>query len=360
MKKILGAGAALSLVALLYMLLWPVPIDPVAWQAPVDRGLVDPFAPNKLLQSATAIDLGEFEGPEDATFGHDGLVYATTRSGHIIRIRNRSVEEFAFVDGQPLGIETADDGSLIVANSFYGLQRVDTDGQVTELYGPGDERQDIFANNLAIGSNGVIYFSEASSKFSAREYGHTMDATLFDIMEHGGHGSVYAFDPATGEVRTLLDGLAYANGVAISESGDFLLVVDMANYRILKHWLDGPREGSTEVLLDNLPGFGDNLKTGINGRFWLGFANPRNAIVDRYSDKPWVRKVIQRLPTFLRPSPVRSSHVIAFNGDGEILMNMHDPNARHPMLTGVLETQRSLYLTTLLGKQLPVIAKSDL
>jgi hypothetical protein len=54
------------------------------------------------------------------------------------------------------------------------------------------------------------------------------------------------------------------------------------------------------------------------------------------------------------------SHVIAFSGEGEILMNMHDPDARYPMLTGVLETQTHLYLTTLTGKYLPVIAKKDL
>ena len=41
-------------------------------------------------------------------------------------------------------------------------------------------------------------------------------------------------------------------------------------------------------------------------------------------------------------------------------MNMHDPDARYPTLTGVLETQRNLYLTTLYGNVLPVIAKKDL
>ncbi len=41
-------------------------------------------------------------------------------------------------------------------------------------------------------------------------------------------------------------------------------------------------------------------------------------------------------------------------------MNMHDPAARFPTLTGVLETQTNLYLTTLYGGALPVIAKQDL
>ena len=358
MTRILGFVGALLAGAVLYLLLWPVPIDPVAWHAPVDHGLVDPFAPNDLLKTASAIELDPFEGPEDATLGHDGFVYATTLSGHVIRIRNRRVEEFAFTGGRPLGIETAGDGSLIVANAYTGLQRVDMNGDVTFLH--GGEDADVFANSLAVAEDGTVYFSETSRKFGAKEYRDTLDATLFDIMEHGAHGSVYSYDPASGEVDTVLDNLSYANGVAISDSGDFLLIVEMNEYRVLKHWLAGPQKGRTKVLLDNLPGFGDNLKTGLNGRFWLGFAAPRNAIIDRYSGNPWVRKLIQRLPAFVRPEPEMRSHVIAFNGDGEILMNMHDPDARYPMLTGVLETQTNLYLTTLIGKHLPVIAKKDL
>jgi hypothetical protein len=93
-RKALATAAALLPTLIAYLLLWPVPIDPVAWSAPVDRGLIDPFAPNKQLQAAKAIDLGEFTGPEDATLGLDGYVYATTESGHIIRILERRVEEF--------------------------------------------------------------------------------------------------------------------------------------------------------------------------------------------------------------------------------------------------------------------------
>ena len=358
MKKLSWIVGLPALAVLLYLLLWPVPIEPVAWQAPIDQGLVDPYAPNKLLQAATPIDLGEFEGPEDATLGHDGAVYATTLSGHVIRIRNGEVEAFAFAGGRPLGIESDADGSLVVANSYTGLQRIDQDGSVTNLYG-GEDR-DVFANNLAIGPDGKIYFTIASRKFGAKAFRDTMESTLFDVLEHGGHGQLLAYDPASGQASVILDNLAYANGVAISEAGDFLVVVEMNEYRILKVWLEGPRQGRTEVLLENLPGFGDNLKTGLNGRFWLGFAAPRKTIVDKLSDKPLLRKMILRLPKFVRPAADESSHVIAFNGDGEVLMNMHDPDARYPTLTGVLETSGNLYLTTLYGKVLPVIAKRDL
>jgi len=359
-QKGLQIGAALLLIAVLYLGLWPVPIEPVGWNAPADRGFVDPFESNDLLKAAAAIDLGEFEGPEDATLGRDLYIYVTTLSGQIVRIRSRRVQPFAFVDGRPLGIETAADGTLIVANSFLGLQSVDSEGNVSTLLDSIDGTVPVYPNNLAIARNGEIYFTEASSKFGADKYRGAYNASLLDIMEHGGHGSVIAFDPANGVARTLLDGLNYANGIAISDDNSFLVIAETGSYRVIKYWLSGSRQGETEVLIDNLPGFPDNIKTGLNGRFWLGFAAPRNQLLDKLSDKPWLRKVVQRLPATLRPRAVPSSHVIAFNGEGEILMNLQDPQARFPTLTGVLETNRSLYLTTLFGHDLPMIAKSDL
>ena len=360
LKSTLAALGVLLLLLALYLVLWPVPVDPVAWQAPVDRGYVDPFLPNDQLRTSTSINLGEYEAPEDATFGSDQRVYVTTRNGMIVRVQNRGISEYADVGGRPLGIEADQDGSLLVANSYLGIQRVTADREILTLLDEIDGVPLNYANNLAVGRDGTIYFSQSSDKFGAREFGGTFEAALLDILEHGGHGSVYAFDPATGDVTQLLDGLNYANGVAISDDDSFILVAETGHYRIVKYWLSGERRGQREILIDNLPGFPDNIKSGLNGRFSIGFAAPRNALIDRLSDKPFLRKMIQRLPASMRPRAEPFSHVIAINGDGDVLMNMHDPDARFPTLTGVLETRDTLYLTTLFGNELPRIAKRDL
>jgi sugar lactone lactonase YvrE len=332
----------------------------VSWQAPVDRGYIDPFAPNNLLKATTGINLGDFAGPEDATLGHDGRIYVTTDSGAIIRVQNRGISEFVNVGGRPLGIETDRDGSLIIANAVLGLQRVSRDGSVTVLVDEFEQQPLENANNLGIGPDGVIYFSQSSTKFTASRFGGSYEASLLDILEHGGSGNVYAFDPVGGVITRLMTSLNYANGVAVSEDGSFLLVAETGEYRILKHWLSGELQGDTEVLIDNLPAFPDNIKSGPNGRFWIGFAAPRNQLLDQLSDNPFARKVIQRLPAALRPKAEPFSHVIAVNGNGDVLMNLHDPAARFPTLTGVLETRDALYLTTLFGHRLPLIKKRDL
>lgn len=359
-RGLLIAGAILTSVAL-YLLLWPVPIDPVAWDAPKDAGFIDPFGDDDRLKRARAIDLGEHEGPEDLTGGRDGRLYVTTKGGKILQIDGfGNVRVFADVGGRALGIETDADGSLVVANAYVGLQRVATDGSVETLLSEIDGKPLMYANDVAIADDGVVYFTEASTKFSASEAGGTYEGALLDIMEHGGHGLVIRFDPATADARVILDGLNFANGIAISEDQSFLLVSDLGSYRILKHWLSGPSAGSTEVLLDNLPAFADNINNGYNGRFWVGMIAPRNALLDRLSNRPLLRKMVQRLPAALRPKAIPHTHVVAIDGDGEVLMNLRDPAARYPSLTGAYETRDALYLAALFGDKLPVLDKDDL
>ena len=359
MKNALRVVAAFLILAIAYLSLWPVPIDPVAWHPPVDRGYVDPYASNNLLRPATGIDIGSYQGPEDATLGRDGI-FVTTTDGAVLRIRNRTVSEFARPGGKLLGIVADQDGSLVVANAYKGLQRISLDGRVQTLVDKIDDEPLVYANNVDIGPDGSIYFSEASSKFGAEAWGGTYEASLVDIIEHGGHGRIFHYDPQTGLVRTLMSGLNFANGVAVSEDGSYLIIAETGAYQIHKYWLTGEHASTSEILIDNLPGFPDNVTRGLHNRFWIGFASPRKPIVDNLADKPFLRKVVQRLPAFMRPEATPFSHVIAINGNGEVLMNLHDPSARFPTLTGVLETRDTLYLTTLFGNQLPRLAKQDL
>jgi len=361
MKRVWAIAALVVAILGAYLLLWPVPVDPVAWEAPIDEGLVDPFAENDLLERAQAIDLGEHHGPEDVALGPDRQLYATTAGGAILRIDFRgNVSEFTDAGGRPLGIEAAADGSLIIANAYLGLQRVMQDGSVVSLLAEVNGRPLVYADDLAIANDGTVYFSEASTKFGAEQYGGTYPAALLDILEHGGHGQIIEFKPATGESRVIIDELNFANGVAISDDQQYLVIAETGSYRILKHWLQGPNAGSTEVLLDNLPALPDNINNGRNGRFWIGMVAPRVTRLDELSGRPLLRKILQRLPAALRPKALPYSHVIAINGDGEVLMNLHDPAAQFPTLTGVLETGRSLYLTTLFGHVLPRLDKNKL
>ncbi len=357
-------GAILAIVAafLIYLLLWPVPIDPVAWEAPVDAGLVDPFEPNDRLRKARLIDLGSHQGPEDIAEGGDGLIYTATNGGQVIRFdaTGNHIEVFAETGGRPLGLEFDSDGNLLVANAYLGLQRISPDGTVEVLSDEYEGKPILYADDVAVANNGMVYFSDASSKFGAMKTGGSYEASLMDLMEHGGHGRIYRYDPTTGETSIILDGLNFANGVAISGDQQYLMINETGSYRVLRHWLEGPDAGDTEIAIDNLPGFPDNINNGLNGRFWVGLIAPRNKLLDDMSGKPWLRKLVQRLPASVRPKAVPSSHVIAINADGEVLMNLQDTSARMPALTGVFESRNTLWLSSLFGNRVGKLDKRDL
>lgn len=361
-RRLVSGVVALLAALLLYLLFWPVPIDPVAWDAPTNHGLVDPFAPNDRLGKSVLIDLGEHNGPEDVAGGPDGHLYTGTSDGRILRINpdNRQVEVFADTGGRPLGLEFDAAGNLIVANAYLGLQRVSQDGIVDVLTDSYNGQPITYADDVAVAADGMIYFSDASSKFGAFKSGGSYEASLYDLLEHGGHGRVFSFDPGTGATAIVMTGLNFANGVAVSDDQTFLVVNETGTYRALKHWLIGPQKGETDVLIDNLPGFPDNVNNGLNGRFWIGLVAPRNDLLDRLSGAPWLRKVVQRLPAVVRPKAVPSSHVIAVNEQGEVLMNLQDTGARVPALTGVYESTTHLWLSSLFGNRVAGLDKRDL
>jgi len=102
------------------------------------------------------------------------------------------------------------------------------------------------------------------------------------------------------------------------------------------------------------------VNTGLDGRFWIGLVAPRNDLVDALSDKPCLRKIIQRLPAFIRPTAIPSSHVIGISGDGKVLMNLQDTAARFPAITGAYEIHDKLFLSSLFGHELAILDKANL
>jgi sugar lactone lactonase YvrE len=362
LRSTAGVVAAILVVLLFYLFLWPVPLDPVTWNPPADAGLADPFEQNDRLRATRLIALGAHEGPEDIAGGPDGLLYTATGDGKILRFNQsgNNVEVFADAGGRPLGMEFDGDGNLIVANAILGIQLITPQGVVSKLVDEYNGKKIVYANDIAVADDGIVYFSEASTKFGAGEFGGTYGASLLDILEHGGHGRVFRHDTASGETSIVVDALNFANGVAVGEDQQYLMINETGSYRTLRYWIRGPAAGTTEVVIDNLPGFPDNINNGLNGKFWIGLVSPRNGLLDKLADKPWLRKVVQRLPAVVRPKAVPSSHLVAIDGNGVVLMNLQDTSARLPALTGAYETRDAIWLSTLFGNRVGLLNKQNL
>ena len=359
MKKLTGAVIFIVII-IIYLLTWPVPIAPVAWQPPPDPGYTGPFEVNTRLANIEKLSIEGAHGPEDIALDADGRIYAATHEGFIVRLENSNAEPEKWVNtgGRPLGIDFDGNGNLIVADGYIGLLSIAPDGKITTLVTSVDGIPLGFTDDVDVAADGKIYFSEASSKFNAKTYG-PLAASMLDLMEHGGHGKLIVYDPKTDKASTLISGLSFANGVAVSPDQSYVLVNETGNYRVLRYWITGPKEGTWEPLIESLPAFPDNISAGYDGRFWIALVAPRNPLLDSLADKPFIRKIIQRLPEAIKPKAAHYGHIIAINGNGEVVANLQDPNAACPVNTGVTETSQYLYIGSLVTDFIARLPKSE-
>jgi sugar lactone lactonase YvrE len=355
--KRLGYGLGAILSALLaWLLWWPSPIASVAYQPPPKPALEGPVAPNRLLESAELLALGQVAGPEDVEIDRSGNIYAGTLDGRIVvfhdgaggdyvvpgkpiqHVKGGEVKTLATTGGRPLGIATAPNGDLIVADAVKGLLSVSPDGRITTLPTDVAGKPVHFADDLDIARDGTIYFSDASDKFG-------IDGYLYDMLEGRPHGRLLRYDPTTKTTTVLLSDLYFANGVALSQHEDFVLVNETYRFRVTRYWLKGDRAGKSEVFVDNLPGYPDNITSNRRGTFWLAIVTVRNDTGDWLSPHPFLKNALAKLPRTFLPKPQAYGFVIKLDETGRILQSFQDPSGEHvPAITSVVEHDGYLYL----------------
>jgi sugar lactone lactonase YvrE len=355
-------------LAVLYLLYWPVPIRPLAWQPAVDPGYAGPHAPNTRLVDLRMIDLHGEEGPEHVRIGPDGQLYVAVASGKILRMDPDGGRQqvYASTGGRVLGFDFDAAGHLIAADAMKGLLSIAPDGQVTLLTDRVGDASILYANAVVVAKSGKIYFSDASMRFAPRDWGGTFEASVLDILEQAATGRVLEYDPATKTTRVVARGLSFANGVALSADERSLYVNETGQYRVWKVAVTArdlelaplAHSGGTTVgaeagvLFDNLPGYPDNLMRGLDGRIWVGLVKPRNPKVDQLALKPWLRSLTLRLPRALWPIPKAYGHVFAFNEAGQVVADLQDPSGSYPETTSVTETPGRLYVHSLHAREL--------
>jgi sugar lactone lactonase YvrE len=292
-------------------------------------------------------------GPEDVAVREDGTVYTGVADGRILRLTPEGgVETVADTGGRPLGIEVHPDGDLIVCDAYRGLLRVDpSTGRHTVLVDEVDGERMLLCDNAAVAGDGTVYFSDSSRRFTLAHW-------RADLMEHSGTGRLLRRDP-TGRVEVLLSGLQFANGVALAADGSFVAVAETGAYRVTRLWLTGPRAGQTDTLVDNLPGFPDNLSTGSNGLLWIAIPSPRNPLLDwAHARSPWVLRTIWGLPPGLQPPPEHTTWVMAVDPDGRVVRDLQGRHGYH-MVTGVREHGGTLYLGSLIDTSVAAVPLGD-
>ena len=349
LKKISWLLVAVMVLLVLYFLFWPVPIDPIAWKAPPNPGFTGPFETNEVLKDLERLDISGNHGPEDIALDAQGRIYAATHDGNIVRLEpdGSSPTNWINTNGRPLGIDFDQQGNLIVADAVRGLLSISPDGTITELSTSAAGVPLGFTDDVDVAADGKIYFSDASTKFLPKVVGDTYIASRLDVIEHGGNGRLLVYDPAVQTTTVLLRDLNFANGVAVSHDQTYVLVNETGSYRVTRYWIAGRKKGTSDIFLDALPGLNDNISTGLDGRYWIALMSMRVDILDRLSGKPFLRKMLLRIPDFLAPQAIPYGHVMAVNAQGDILMSLQDPTGAYPFTTSAVETDDYLYVGSL-------------
>ena len=323
-------------------------VHPVKWVPPPDPGLAGEYEENDLLASVERWDTPG-DGPEDVVVDGEGQVFCGLANGRIVRLPPGGGVPtiIAETGGRPLGIELLDDGSLLVCDAHRGLLRIEG-GSVEVLADSYDGERFLFTNNAAVASDGSIYVSVSSRRFPLDEF-------RSDLIEHSNTGRLFRYLSDSGNLELLLDGLSFANGVALSRDDSFVAFAETGEYRISRLWLTGDRAGTREALVDVLPGIPDNLSTGPDGTIWAAMFTPRNRQLDLLMPRPRIRKVVAMLPEKIQPQPVRHGFVVGYDAAGQVVHNLQDPAGVYAPITGVRQHGGRLYLGSLTEPALGVI-----
>lgn len=343
-------GILLVIVALIaaYLLLWPVPFEPVVWK-PVAAPSAEAYPDHGQLRNIERLADGIGIGPEGIAIDHKGQIYAGYADGRVMRFDGDGGDPvlLANTGGRPLGISVGDKG-VFVADARRGLLQIKDDGSVMVLSTGADGQPFRFVDDVAQSPvDPYLYFTDASARFG-------IDDLMADVLEHGDSGRLLRYDPATGETKTLMRGLHFANGVVVGPGASYLLVSETNEYRIWRYWLKGVKAGQQEIFVDNLPGFPDNLS--ISGdHVWQALYAPRKPALDTLADRPKLRKLAYRLPKFLQPKPVLHSWVLSFDFNGKLVRDLQyggdpsDADAPKPYgpITSVRQVGDTLYFGSL-------------
>src|SRR2546421_4152407 len=133
-RKILFTVLSLAAIVVLYLLLWPVPIEPAAWQPQPAPPLAGVYESNSRLAWAERLAVGG-HAPEGVAVAPDGRIYAGVEGGRIFRLQPDGTRPEVFADtrGRPLGLDFDRDGNLVVADAYQGLLSIARDGSTTVL-----------------------------------------------------------------------------------------------------------------------------------------------------------------------------------------------------------------------------------
>ncbi|GMR36942.1 hypothetical protein PMAYCL1PPCAC_07137 [Pristionchus mayeri] len=334
----------------------------VAYSLPSPPSLDGPLTPNNALTGVEYILKDQIKGPESFVVDGD-TIYTGTHDARLLKIVKGKVEKEVKLFkgekkcggyesepqcGRPLGMRRIEGDELIVADAYLGVFRVDFNtGKKTLLIDsrmPIDGELPMFLNDIDIISNDEFLVTDSSTIYGRKDF-------MREILGSKGTGRVIHHRISTGESKVVVKGLHFANGIqVVSQRGlatpppslslqilpdrRSFVVSECTRARVMRYYLDGPKKGTTEVFIENLPGLPDNIRLSANGTLWVGLAGIRkegqpNAL-EALAEYPRIREFLLAMlpdlilrdvfPHLVPPHAI----VVQMDVEGRIISTLHD------------------------------------
>ena len=300
-RRRIGAVAGLVFLGLVLVPYWASPLSPVAVRQ-------SPAVPAKHTVETGFDEIGlDMPYLEAVDVRPDGRVIFGTEMGFVLDLPASALQsdrgqvpqprQIAEIGGHSIGI-TYDPVTDVYWSATFpiGLQRIDPEGSVRTI-DTVEGAQVTFPDDVAIGPDGIIYMTEASTKYTPVTTAPEAPYVLWDFIEGRANGRLIAYDPSTGIAETALNTLAFPSGITLSPDRTAMLIVEVTRYRVLRYELAGPHMGTVSVLADGLPGIPDDVFVGPAGHVWVTLVAPRSGIVeDVVGRTPYLARLISILP----------------------------------------------------------------
>ncbi|EQA44782.1 strictosidine synthase [Leptospira broomii serovar Hurstbridge str. 5399] len=299
-----------------------------------------PQGEDNALFFSEAVHEGKISEPFAIALDSKGWIYTGSSDGNIYRIKtDGKVEVFARTSGRPLGLAFDGKGNLVTCLSGVGLAFYDPQGK-ENILARQDEQGNTLGNlyGLDIASDGTVYFTEVSRKFS-------YDSSYLEELESRPNGRILAYKPKDQSITVVLDEVYAPTGIALSSREEFLVYAEKYRHRVTRFWLKGKKTGKEQFFITHLPGSPALIHSDKKDAFWIALSAPRHKLIDKIQEKPILKKYVAALPVFFKPKEGTFTYILGMNEAGDVTFALTDSSSsRVGSTTAAIEFGRGLLL----------------
>jgi gluconolactonase len=203
------------------------------------------------------------EGP--VWFGDHGcLLFSDIPSDRILRwdARSGDVSVFTEPSNHANGNTRDAEGRLVTCeHRTRRVTRTEHDGSVTVLADRYDGRRLNAPNDVAVGPDGAVWFTDPGYGIMSDYEGERAEPEL--------PTAVYRVGASADAPEPVLDGLERPNGLCFSPDGSRLYVVDSGPARVIMMYdLTSGRPATPRVFAEMAPGSSDGIRCDTDGNVW--------------------------------------------------------------------------------------------